>query len=65
MKPDSSQFDKVVDLAQFRARKEGMSAPGPNHPAAKALQRKTQLTENLNKVEKQTKLFNWKDEGLD
>jgi hypothetical protein len=61
----SSQFDKVVDLAQFRARKEGMTAPGPNHPAAKALQRKTQLTENLNKVEKQTKLFNWKEEGLD
>jgi hypothetical protein len=65
MKPDSSQFGNVVDLAQFRARKEGMSAPGPNHPAAKALQRKTQLTENLNKVEKQTKLFNWKEEGLD
>ena len=62
MKPDSSQFNKVVDLAQFRARKEGMSAPGPNHPAAKALQRKTQLTENLNKVEKETPLFDWNKE---
>jgi hypothetical protein len=62
MKPDSSQFNNVVDLAQFRARKEGMSAPGPNHPAAKALQRKTQLTENLNKVEKETPLFDWNKE---
>ena len=55
----SSQFDKVVDLALFRARKEGMTAPGSNHPAFKALQRKTQLKENLNKVEKETPLFDW------
>lgn len=59
MKPDSSQFGNVVDLAQFRARKEGMSAPGPNHPAAKALKRKTDLQENLSKVEKETPLFDW------
>jgi len=62
MNPNEKQFDNVVNLDWYRARKEGMSAPGPNHPAFKALQRKADMKQNLEKVEKETPLFDWSKE---
>ncbi len=59
MNPNEKQIDNVVSLDAYRDKKEGMTAPGPNHPAYKALKRKTDLQENLNKVEKETPLFDW------
>jgi hypothetical protein len=67
MKPDSSQFDNVVNLADYRQKakeiRQQKMRDTPNHSVF--YKRKSDIEENLNKVEKQTKLFNWKDEGLD
>ena len=61
MKPDSSQFDNVVNLADYKKRTKEIQQQemkdSPNHPSFYI--RKADIEENLNKVEKETPLFDW------
>jgi hypothetical protein len=63
----SSQFDNVVNLADYRQKakeiRQQKMRDTPNHLVF--YKRKADIKENLNKVEKETPIFDWKKEGLD
>jgi hypothetical protein len=43
MHPNTEQFNNVVDFNAYKNSKDPMTAPGPNHPASKAIKSKKQV----------------------